>query len=166
VAVDQNATLFAKLHQVQQYVHQRIENEGLTFLQVYSKDEKHLTSNLMGAQFSQSPFQRGANANLCTTLRQLFDWLSASNGLAPDRDHYILLIMDAKFADAVAKQFDRAYLTAMKVCPGHRIRVLFEILLAAYTDLGMPQLLKENKKQTWRGRSLHPSLSLGNLSCP
>jgi len=148
VAVDQNATLFAKLHQAQQYVQQRIENEGLAFLQVYSKDEKHLTSKLMGAQFSQAPFQRGANANLRTALRQLFDWLSASNGLAPDRDHYILLIMGAKFADAAAKQFDRAYLTAMKACPGHRIRVLFEILLAAYTDPGMPKLLKENKKQT------------------
>jgi hypothetical protein len=49
VAVDQNATLFAKLHQAQQYVQQRIETEGLAFLQVYSKDEKHLTSKLMGA---------------------------------------------------------------------------------------------------------------------
>jgi hypothetical protein len=132
--VDQNATLFAKLHQAQQYVQQRIETEGLSFLQVYSKDEKHLTSKLMVAQFSQS--------------RQLFDCISASNGLTPDRDHYILLIMGAKFADTFAKQFDRAYLTAMKACPGHRIRVLFEILLAAYTDPGMPKLLKENKKQT------------------
>ncbi len=26
--------------------------------------------------------------------------------------------------------------------------MLFEILLAAYTDPGMPKLLKENKKQT------------------
>ena len=57
-------------------------------------------------------------------------------------------MMGAKFADAAAKQFDRAYLTAMKAFPDHRIRVLFEILLAAYTDPGMPKLLKENKKQT------------------
>ena len=148
VAVDQNATLFAKLSQAQRYVQQRIEAEGLAFLQVYSKDERHLTTKLMGAPFSQAPFARGANANLRTALRQLFDWLSASNGLAPDRDHYILLMMGAKFADTAAKQFDRAYLTAMKAFPGHRIRVLFEILLAAYTDPGMPKLLKENKKQT------------------
>jgi hypothetical protein len=148
VVVDQNATLFAKLSQAQQYVQQRIETEGLAFLQVYSKDEKHLTVKLMGAPFAQTPCTSGANVNLRTALRQLFDWLSASNGLAPDRDHYILLMMGAKFADAAAKQFDRAYLTGMKVFPGHRIRVLFGILLAAYTDPGMPKLLKENKKQT------------------
>jgi hypothetical protein len=147
VAVDQNATLFAKLSQAQQYVQQRIDHEGNAFLQAYSKDEKHLTPKLMGAQFSQAPFQRGANANLRTALRQMFDWLSASNGLAPDRDHYILLMMGAKFAGAAAKEFDRAYLTAMKAFPGQRIRVLFEILLAAYTDPFMPKLLKENKKQ-------------------
>ena len=147
VAVDQNATLFAKLSQAQQYVQQRIDHEGNAFLQAYSKDEKHLTPKLMGAQFSQAPFQRGANANLRTALRQMFDWLSASNGLAPDRDHYILLMMGAKFAGAAAKEFDRAYLTAMKAFPGQRIRVLFEVLLAAYTDPFMPKLLKENKKQ-------------------
>ncbi len=73
VAVDQNTTLFAKFHQAQQYVQQRIENEGLVFLQVYCKDEKHLTSKLMDAQFSQTPFHRSTNANLSTTLRQLFD---------------------------------------------------------------------------------------------
>ena len=147
VAVDQNATLFAKLSQAQQYVHHRIETEGLAFLQAYCKDERHLSPKLMGTQFSQAPFQRGANANLRTALRQLFDWLAASNGLAPERDHYILLMMGAKFAGAAAKEFDRAYLTAMKAFPGQRIRVLFEILLAAYTDPLMPKLLKENKKQ-------------------
>ncbi len=77
----------------------------------------------MGAQFSQAPFQCGAYANLRTVLRQLFDWISVSNDLSPDRDHYILLIMDAKFADTAAKQFDRAYLKAMKTFPDHRIRV-------------------------------------------
>ncbi len=74
-------------------------------METYSKDEKHLTPKLVvvGAQFSQDSFQCGANANLCTGLRQLFDWLSASNGLAPDRDHYILLMMGAKFTDASTK---------------------------------------------------------------
>ncbi len=164
VAVDQNATLFAKLSQAQQYVQQRIDAEGIAFLQAYCKDEKHLIPKLMGAQFSQAPFQLGANASLRTTLRHLFDWLSASNGLAPDRDHYILLMMGAKFADTAAKQFDRAFLTAMKALPGQMIRVLFEILLAAYTDPGMPKLLKENKKQallTWKAAT--PIPSLGNL---
>jgi hypothetical protein len=32
VAVDQNATLFAKIHQAQQYVQKQIETEGLAFL--------------------------------------------------------------------------------------------------------------------------------------
>ena len=100
------------------------------------------------APFAQTPFTRGANVNLCTDLRQLFDRLSASNALTPDRDYYTLLMMGAKFADAASKQFDRAYLTAMKSFPDHRIHVLFEILLAAYTDPGMSKLLKENKKQT------------------
>ncbi len=56
-------------------------------------------------------------------------------------------MMDAKFADTVAKQFDRVYLTAMKTFPDHRIRLFFEILLATYTDPGMPKLLKENNSE-------------------
>jgi hypothetical protein len=55
--------------------------------------------------------------------------------------------MGTKFAGATAKEFDRTYLTVMKAFPGQRIHVLFEILLAAYTDPFMPKLLKENKKQ-------------------
>ena len=73
VVVDQNATLFVKISQTQRYFQQRIESEGLSFFQVYSKDERHLTTKLNGAPFSQTPFTRDVNANLRTALRQLFD---------------------------------------------------------------------------------------------
>ena len=68
VTVDQNVTLFAKRSQSQRYVHQWIEDGGLSFVQVYSKDERHLNTKLMVVSFSETPFARGANANLRTAL--------------------------------------------------------------------------------------------------
>ena len=73
VVADQNATLFARFSQAQQRMQKGIDTGGAAFLQVYSKDERHLTFKLMGPSFAQAPFARGANANLRTALRQLFD---------------------------------------------------------------------------------------------
>ena len=72
VAADQNATLFARLSQAQQRVQQGIDTGGAAFLQTYSKDERHLTSKLMG-HLLRHPSLVPTCAHLCDS--SLIDFL-------------------------------------------------------------------------------------------